>query len=195
MLNNIKVLLFLLIMGIISCTDQEKGVNKIEIAKQYYRILDQSDQSSLTTIIADSLLTKETEFDYEQTFSLKEFIDWQQWDSVFEPKYELLELEQKGGIVMAKVSKIGKRILFLHGEPIISEQVIGFIQNKISSIETRKYIVFNDSIFTKKRDEFLSWIDENHPELGGFIHDQTKLGGTKYLKAMAYYEKEKSNNH
>src|SRR5690606_25731981 len=109
MLNNIKVLLFLLIMGIISCTDQEKGVNKIEIAKQYYRILDQSDQSSLTTIIADSLLTKETEFDYEQTFSLKEFIDWQQWDSVFEPKYEILELEQKDGIVMAKVSKIDKR--------------------------------------------------------------------------------------
>ena len=194
-MKNIKVLFSLLIIGIISCTNLEKSAKRIEIAKQYYRMLDQSDQSSIATIIADSLLTKETEFDYQQTFSLKEYIDWLEWDSMFEPKYEILELEQRDEIISAKISKIDKRILFLHGEPIVSNQVIRFDKDKIASIETIKYLVFKDSIFVKNRDEFVTWVNENHPELDGFLHDQTKVGGMKYLKAMEYYEKEQSNNY
>ncbi|MEZ4841262.1 MAG: hypothetical protein R2821_07060 [Flavobacteriaceae bacterium] len=58
----------------------------------------------------------------------------------------------------------------------MTDQVIHFDKDKITSgIETTKYVIFNDSVFVKNRDGLLDWIDKNHPELNGFIHDQTKI--------------------
>lgn len=163
-MNKIKVLLLFLALGFISCKNSEKGIDKLEIAKQYYKILDDSDHSGIEAILSDSLLTRETESNYEQTFSLKEYIDWLKWDSVFNPTYQILRIEQKGEIVNVKISKIDKRILFLHGEPIVSNQVIRFDNGKIASIETTEYSIFNDSTFVKNRDALVSWINQNHPE-------------------------------
>jgi len=84
-------------------------------------------------------------------------------------------------------SKTDKRISFLHEQPIVTNQLIRFDQDKIVSIETTEYAVFNDSIFVKNRDSLLSWIDENHPELNGFIYNQTAPGGRQYLKAIELY--------
>src|SRR5690606_14782762 len=135
-MSSIKVLPFLLFIGFIACQHPlKKNANKLEIAEQYYKMLNKSDQAKLTSIIGDSLLTKETEFDYKQTFLLDEYKDWLAWDSIFEPQYEILQMEQIADEVHTKVAKIDKRILFLHGEPIISKQVILFDQDKISSIE------------------------------------------------------------
>jgi hypothetical protein len=73
----------------------------------------------------------------------------------------------------------------------VTDQVIRFDGDRITSIETTKYIIFDDSIFVKNRDELLSWVDINHPELNGFINDQTKTGGMKYLKAIELYKNKK----
>lgn len=186
-----KTILFLLILlGSISCKNPGKEIDKLEIAKQYYKVLDDSNYAEIKSLLTDSLLTRETEYDYEQTFSREEYMEWLKWDAVFDPTYDILEMELENGTVKAKVSKIDKRILFLHEEPIVTNQVIRFNNDKIISIETTKYIVFNDSIFVKNRTGLLNWVDENHPELKGFIHDQTKKGGIKYLKAIELYEKE-----
>lgn len=190
-MNKFTVLLLLITIGIISCKNSEKGIDKLEIAKKYYKILDKSDVSGIETLLTDSLLTKETEYDYEQTFSKKEYVEWLKWDSVFEPTYKILEIGQENGTVKAKISKTDKRISFLHKEPIVTDQVIHFDKDKITSIETTKYVIFNDSVFVKNRDGLLNWIDKNHPELNGFIHDQTKTGGMKYLKAIELYENKK----
>ncbi len=187
-MSKTTLLLLLLIVGCISCKNSQKEIDKLEIAKLYYKALDNSNQSGIEALLTDSLLTKETEYDYEQTFSLKEYVEWLKWDSVFDPTYEILHMEQEDKIVKAKVSKIDNRILFLHKGPIVTNQVIRFDNDKITSVETTKYVTFNDSIFVKNRDEFLRWIDENHPELNGFIHDQTKAGGIKYVKAIELYK-------
>lgn len=189
-MNKIIVLSFLLTIGLISCNNSEKKIDKLEIAKEYYKALDNSDDSEITRLLTDSLLTKETEYDYEQTFSLKEYVEWMRWDSVFDPTYEILHIEQENGIVKAKISKMDKRILFLHEGPMVSNEIIRFNKNKITSIE-RSNVIFNDSIFVKNRSVFLNWIHKNHPDLKGFIHDQTEIGGIKYLKAIELYEKEK----
>ena len=186
-MNKIIILLLLLTFGFTSCKNSEQEIDKLKIANQYYNTLDNSDHSVLAHLLTDSLLTKETEYDYEQTFSLKEYIEWMKWDSVFDPTYKTLEIEQENGIVKAKISKIDKRISFLHEEPIVTSEIIRFDKNKIKSIE-RTNVIFNDSVFVKNRTEFLSWIDKNHPELNGFIHDQTKNGGMKYLKAIELYK-------
>lgn len=178
-------------IGMFSCNSPKKGIDTLAIAKKYYEVLDQSDISGIETLLTDSLLTKETEYNYTQTFSKKEYREWLQWDAVFEPTYEILEIEQGNGTVKATISKIDKRIAFLHKAPIVTEQVIRFNKDKIASVETIKYVIFNDSVFVKNRDVLLNWIDQNHPELKGFIHNQTKAGGMKYVKAIELYEEKK----
>lgn len=190
-MDKIIVLSFLLAIGFISCKRSEKEIDKLEIAKKYYKVLDNSDDSEIAALLTDSLLTKETESGYEQTFSLKEYVEWLKWDSTFDPTYEILQIEQEDEIVKARVSKIDKRILFLHEKPIVTNQIIRFDNDKIIGIETTEYVLFNDSIFVKNRNGLLSWVDENHPDLNGFINDQTKAGAIKYLKAIELYQNRK----
>lgn len=185
------VILLLSTIAVTSCKNLEREFDKLEIAKNYYDVLDKSNVSGIKSLLTDSILTKETNYNYEQTFSKKEYLEWLKWDSVFEPTYKIIEIRQENGTVKAKISKTDKRISFLHKEPIVTDQIIRFDGTKITSIETTKYVIFNDSIFVKNRDELLSWVDKNHPELNGFINDQTKSGGIKYLKAIELYENKK----
>ena len=141
--------------------------------------------------MADSLAIRESEYDYVETFSKKGYVEWLKWDSVFEPTYDILQIEQENKIIKAKISKIDDRISFLHEGPIVTNEVIRFNNNKIISVEKAKYVIFNEKIFLKNRERLLSWIDKNHPELNGFIHDQTEAGGIKYLKAIELYKNRK----
>lgn len=184
------IFLLLLITGFICCNDAEKDMNKLDTVKKYYAALDHSNVAGIAPLLTDSLLTSETGYDYEQVFSQKEYMEWMKWDSVFDPSYEILEMEQEGKNVRAKISKIDKRIAFLHKEPIVTSEFIRFDNNKIKSIE-RTNVIFDDSVFVKNRDEFLGWIDQHHPELNGFIHNQTKNGGLRYLTAIERYKSQK----
>lgn len=187
-MNKTIVILFFLTIGFISCKNTEKEIDTLEIAKKYYEVLDTSNVSGIETLLTDSLLTKETEYYYEETFSKNDYVQWLKWDSVFDPTYKILKIEKENGTVKARISKTDKRISFLHQEPIVADQVIHFDNDKITIIETVKYITFKDSVFIKNRDRLLNWIDINHPDLNGFIHDQTKKGGMNYLKAIELYK-------
>ncbi len=181
----IKIVISLLILSISIASCEQKN-NKIEIANQYYSILNNSDYSKIPTLLIDSLITKEIE--YKKTFSQEEYIELLKWVSVFEAEYKVLEIEEENGIIKTKVLQKDKRILFLHESPIITNQIIRFKNNKITSIEIVKYVAFNDTIFIKNRTKLLNWIDKNHPELKGFLHDQTEQGALKYLKAINLYK-------
>ena len=187
-MKKIIVLLAFVTIGFISCKNSKNEVDKMEIAKNYYAVLDQSDVSGIETLLTDSLLTRETEYDYEQIFSKQEYVEWLKWDSVFDPAYTILEMVEENGVIRAKISKTDRRISFLHQEPIVTNQILGFDRDKIASVETTKYVIFNDSTFVKNRDELVNWIDKNHPELNGFIFDQTETGGMNYLKAIELFE-------
>ncbi len=180
---------FFLIIGFTSCKTSEKKIDKLEIAKQYYKALDNSDGATMKILLADSLHTKETDYDYEQTLSHKEYIEWLKWDSIFDPEYKILEIEQENEIVNAKISKVDKRIRFLHEEPIVWSAVIRFNADKIISIE-RKNAVFKDKTWERNRTKLLNWVDENHPELNGFLNEKTASAGMKYLKAIELYKNE-----
>ena len=189
-MNKILVVMCIVI-GFISCKNDKQGLDKLQIAKQYYKILSNSDDSKIASLINDSLLTRETEYNYEQTFSLEQYKEWLKWDAKFGPKYEIIDIVVEGDVVKAQISKIDKRILFLHEEPIVSNQIIRFDKDKITSIETTQYVVFNDSLFVKNRSDLLNWMDENQPNLKGFIYDQTEEGAINYLKALELYANRK----
>ena len=190
-MKNIIALSLFLSLGFLSCKTSEKEIDKLEIAKQYYKALDNSDTFLIGNLVNDTIVIRESEYDYQETFSAKGYATWLQWDSVFDPTYKVLEIEQEGERVRATISKIDKRIRFLHNEPIVTKELIHFDKNKISKVEKIEYPVFNDSIFVKNREEFLSWMDEHHPDLNDFIYDQTKSGGIRYVKAIDLYENRK----
>ncbi len=189
-MNKIKVLIFLTVV-LFSCKTSEKEIEKLEIAKNYYKFLDNSDSVGMKTILGDSIVIRESADDYQEEFSKKEYIEWLNWDSVFEPTYKILEIKEENGTVEVKISKIDKRIYYLHEEPMIWNEIVRFEKNKIIRIERIKYEVFNVEKFLKKREELVSWINENHPELSGFLHEQSKSVGMKYLKAIELYENKK----
>ncbi|MCX2761895.1 hypothetical protein [Aquimarina muelleri] len=193
-MNKIIVLL-LLTVGLISCKTSEKGrvreTNKLETAKRYYKALNTSDDSEMLTLLGDSIVIRENADNYEERFSRKGYTIWLEWDSVFEPKYKILEIEEENEVVKAKISKIDQRIFFLTEEPIVWYEIIRFDNNKIVKVEKIEYEVFNVAKFLKNRDRLVNWIDKNHSELSGFLYPQTKSVGMKYLKAIELYNNKK----
>ena len=187
-MNKTIVSLLLLTIGIISCKNPKKESDKLEIAKEFYIAIDNSNPSKTTELITERFMTIDDGF--EQKYSGNEYAEWVKWDSVFQPTYEILKIEKENGIVKAKISKTDKRISFLHHDPIITEEIIQFEGNKIKKIN-RTSASFDVEKFVKNRDELVNWITENHPELNGFLNDQTKSGGMNYLKAIKLYKNKK----
>ncbi len=187
-MNKTTVLLLLLTIGIISCKSSKKEFDKLKIAKEFYIAIDNSNPSKTTELITERFTTIDDGF--EQKYSVNEYAEWVKWDSVFQPTYEILKIEKENGIVKAKISKMDKRISFLHHEPIVTDEIIQFEGNKIKNIN-RTSTSFNVEKFVKNRDELVNWITENQPELNGFLNDQTKSGGMNYLKAIELYKNKK----
>lgn len=178
-------------MAFLSCKNSETNIDKLEIAKQFYQALDNSDDLGIITLVNDSILIRETEADYQEGFSRQGFREWLKWESVFEPTYKILEIEEENGGVKAKISKIDKRLSFLHEEPMVWREILQFDNKEINRIERVKYEVFNVPKFLENRDGLVNWIKENEPELDGFLNDQTESGGKNYLKAIERYTNRK----
>lgn len=191
-MKKITTVSFLLLVGFLSCKTSEnqkiKETTKLEIAKKFYSALDNSDTSKMYTLLGDSILIRENTDDYEERFSKNGFTVWLDWDSVFEPTYKVLEIEEDNEVVKAKISKIDKRLSFLTEEPMVWNEILRFENNKIVKVERIEYEVFNVPKFLKNRDTLVSWIDKNHPELNGFLFPQTKSTGLNYLKAIELYK-------
>lgn len=179
------VLLLMLIIGFVSCKNSEKQIDKIEISKQYFNSLNHSDYSKMSYWFTDSLTIVEGA--YKTRYSKKDYLELLKWDAVFNPNYEILEIEAKYGMVTAKISKMDKRISFLQEVPFIMNQTIKFQNEQIISIET-EYLDFKEATWGRNKNKLVSWIAENHPELNGFISDQTESGGIKFLSAIALYK-------
>ena len=190
-MNRILIISLVLLIGLISCQSSEKTNDKIEIAKKYFAALDKSNSSEMKELLTDSLVTAIPKYEYEVKFSKNDYVEkWLKWDSIFEPTYKVLEMEVENGMVKAKVSKMDKRILFLMQEPFLTNEILRFQNDKIVTVET-EYLNFDEATWEKNKNGLLSWIEENHPELNGFIYDQTESGGTKFLKAIELYENKK----
>lgn len=187
-MNKILVSCIVVFFGLISCKDSYKGLDKVDIAKAYYRSLNASEGSERFNWFADSLTVKEGI--YEVHYSWDEYQEFLKWDAVFEPSYEVLKIMEQDDVVKALVLKTDQRILFLNEKPMVTKQLMRFNGDKIISVETA-YVKFDYKTWDINKNALLSWIAENHPELNGFINDQTEVGGQKYAKAIALYQSRK----
>lgn len=189
-MNKISVLSLFFTIGLISCKPSDAKIDNLEIARQYYEVLDHSDDSKIAGLLSDSIVIRESDYDYQEVFSLSGYIQWLEWDAVFNPTYEVLQIEKSNKMVKVRISKIDDRISFLHQQPIVTDELIRFDNGKIIQVE-RTNVVFDEDTFVKNREALLTWIDQNHPELNGFINDQTRTGGLNYLKAIEQYQNRK----
>ena len=187
-MNKITAFLIFITIGFFSCKNSEKESDKLEIAKKFYIAIDNSNPLEMNKLITEKFTTIDDGF--KQEYNRNEYVEWVKWDSVFQPNYEILKIEKENGIIKAKISKIDKRISFLHHAPIVTDEILQFEDNKIKNI-SRTSASFNVVEFIKNRDEFVKWISEKQPELNGFLNDQTKSGGMNYLKAIDLYENQK----
>ncbi len=189
--NCIRGLILIVFVGICFSCDQsrtkEKTPSKEEIVQRYYQALNESDFDAIRNSIADSIT--QVSGSYVESWSKESFTNWLEWDSSFSPVYTIYNTEEiTENKVKLTVSKTCKRIQFLNEEPTKYVEVFHFDSNKIREIEAGESIVFNDSLWVAKRDTLLAYIHRNHPQLDGFIYDQTKNGAQNYLKAIKLYE-------
>ncbi|MEO1051769.1 MAG: hypothetical protein AAFX87_14160 [Bacteroidota bacterium] len=171
---------------LISCSNEHKTIDHIELTKAYYSAKGESDFQKLSPMYLDSIRVSEGE--YDMVYSVEDFHKWVAWDSVFKPSYKILEIKSQDSIVEINVAKDCIRTRFLNEEPTVSKEILTFSGDKIVNLEIAEYISFNEEKWVTNREKLVSWVAENHPKLNGFIYDQTKTGGLNYLKAMELYQ-------
>lgn len=62
----------------------------------------------------------------------------------------------------------------------------------MKQIKTVVYIGANFAIWSAWKNSLVKWVDANHPDLNGFIHDLSKTGAENYLKAIDLFKLEKN---
>ncbi len=159
---------------------------KIDLVKRFYSARNESDFGKLKMVVSDTLI--EIEGTDSMFYSTNDYYKKFQWDSVFIPKYEMQNLEPIDNYILATISTTSKRFEYLDNNPMISKHKILFKNDKIFQIETFDYIGVDWDVWQMKRESLIKWIDNNHPELAGFIFDMTKQGGENYLKAIELFE-------
>lgn len=182
------IILFICVFSFSSCS--RKNYNT-QLVQNYYNQLNQSNYLELSEFIGDSITISEG--NYNTDYSKNDYYTFFQWDSVFSPKYEILEIKEFDQKVEVSVSKICTRIKFLNQKPIISREIIEIKSQKISKIKNIE-MDSDFKLWNSKKNEMVPWIKKNHPELDGFIYDQTKTGAQNYVKAMVLYKELKNKN-
>lgn len=184
-----KLLFFAPFLAVLlySCQPSKKEVDKVQLVKDYIAALNAFDYPAIIDKFKDSIRLKERV--YESTFSKEDYYVHFQWDSTLHPVYKILEIkEAEDGTVHMHVSKLEERIQFLNEEAIVTDEVVSFEDGKIHNIDIVNYVVFNEVEWINNRKRLVAWVNTNHPELNGFLHDQTREGALNYLKALEYYE-------
>lgn len=185
-MKRICALFVLAIMVLFSCKSKVQESDKKQLIKAYYASLNNFELKEIPDYYFDSIRMIENDYLYlasKDSFYLK-----LQWDSVFRPKYQILEIEEIENDLIVKVSKSDPRILFLNEEPNVYRERFTFKDELIFSSEIKGFIVFNWDLWDNNRSKLVNWIKENHPDLDGFLYDQTKQGGVNYLKAINLYK-------
>ena len=98
-------LFFLIITLLIGC-DNKRSTSS-ELVTEYYDAFNASDFNRLTAVIADSITIVEGE--YVMPYSVESFHEQFKWDSIFQPTYEIVGLEDQNDQIIATIASSSKR--------------------------------------------------------------------------------------
>ncbi len=181
-----KKLLFLPVLCLImNCSGG--NIDKGEQIKKYYQGFQHADFNQIREVISNSLTI--TEGDYVMNFTPESYYEQFKWDSIFQPDYTIVSLENHNGKFDATVAVESIRFKFLKNNPLTCKHRFHFTSGKISKIENLDCKDAKWEVWQKERDSLVSWVAQNHPELNGFINDLSMKGAQDYLEAIALYQK------
>ncbi|UII75825.1 hypothetical protein LV716_16410 [Flagellimonas sp. HMM57] len=181
-------IILLLLYFLIGCKNEE--FTHRETVTKYYTARNASDFDALRVLLSDSLTT--VSGDYVMPYDHDSFYEVFKWDSIFGTSYKLIELEEKDNKAIAMVTLNSDRLKFLKNGPMTCQYQISFESGKISKIEELECKDADWDIWRKQVDSLVVWVNRNHPELNGFIHDMTMNGAKDYLKAIKLYKADKN---
>jgi hypothetical protein len=185
----IKYGLFI-IAFLFSCNNSSDKPTADKIIHTYIVALNESNFKQIESCISDSLVTMEGGF--VLTKSSKDYYVHFQWDSVFSPKYTILNSNKiSDKSIEVTLSKICKRIKYLHDSATVFKTKFDFADKRIVSIDNFELVYFDTLKWSSRRDTLVNWVSEHYPELDGFIYDQTPNGAQNYLKAIELYTDKK----
>lgn len=179
-----KLFLVSILCVLVGCSGEH--IDKAEQIRNYYNGLNNSDFSQIKGAIADSLII--TEGDYVMKFDQQDYYEQFKWDSVFQPNYKLVSIENRNGQYIATAAVESLRFEFLQNNPLTCEHRFSFTGDKISKVENLDCKDANWQVWQRERDSLVNWIKENHSELDGFVNDLSMKGAQNYLKAIELYK-------
>lgn len=166
------------------CVDKKSS--NTERTEKYFNARNSFEYKEIQDLISDSLTV--IEGDYVMHYSQESFYEVFRWDSVFQTTYEIVELKEMDEQIVASISLSSIRNRFLKNDLMTCQFKLTFTSGKISTIESLDCKGANWEIWQNGVNNLVDWIEDNHPELNGFIHDMTMNGAKNYLKAISLYE-------
>ncbi len=167
-----------------------KTLSPVKLVTKYYDAFNASDFTQLVPLLTDSITI--VEGDYVMPFSHDSFHEHFKWDSIFQSTYKIVELQGQHNQIIATVTSSSKRYKFLKNDPLTCKFKFSFNSDKITKLETLECLDTDWNVWQKERDSLVKWIETNHPELDGFVHDLTMNGAKNYLKAIELYKNRKN---
>jgi len=183
-----SIIIILCLSFLIGCN--LKKSTKIETAEKYFNARNSADFDVIRNLISDSLTI--IEGDYKMDYSLGSFYEVFKWDSVFQTTYEIIDIQQIDKKIKASIALSSIRNKFLKNERMTCKYILSFKDEKISIIESLDCENANWEIWENQVNSLVNWIEENHPELNGFIYDMTMNGAKNYVRAINLFESKES---
>jgi len=157
-----------------------------ETVTSYFEARDAKDYHQIKQLISDSLIV--TEGSYVMPYSQESYYEVFKWDSIFRTTYDLVDLQKLDDQILASVNLTSVRNTFLENDLMRCDFRVSFEKEKISRIES---LDCQGADWDKWQDRvklLVVWVEENHPELDGFIHDMTMKGAQDYVNSIELYE-------
>lgn len=184
--NRMKKLIVLIVSALLVLGCALKKSQKKETTAKYFNARNSVDFKEIKGLLSDSLTV--VEGDYKMIYSKDSYYEVFKWDSIFQTTYEIVKLKEIDNHIIASISLSSIRNKFLKNDLMTCQFKLSFKSGSISKIESLDCKDANWEIWQKRVNILVNWIQDNHPELNGFIHDMTMNGAKNYVKAIYLYE-------
>jgi hypothetical protein len=181
-----KNILFALI-ALLLITACKEETDKLDLIQQYYEGLNSGDYKKASSVLSDQFIMRENEDNFEVSFSPEKFHDWFQWDSVFQPTYEIKASELVNDTLRIAISKKCDRIMLFNEAPLTNLAYFEISDGKIKAINRYKYLVADWNKWMKNKDQFLQFVHTEIPEYKDMEKVQNYEYGEKFAKAIQLY--------